>query len=360
MFQHHLNYQTDRINKRTDALTKVVKAQGGVVNKMSGTVSKLESNVTEMQNEMKEMQKNQKDLESRLQDMSNQVVQSKLAKEIADSKLQIIFFKVPYDHKNHHATAKKIKDTIDGCQGNPSINDEVKLTTTKTVTLPGQLKTDPFRIVIATCISENVRKGLFQQLKGKNVLDKGISAAEVFPRKYRNKARDLTKVGNFIRGISNNKVKFKVFIDGFELQLRLKFSENGDFVIQKGWTPPSDDSTSKACTDYGAPNPPHASNKDLNGTPLAESVLKTYAMSVQINSKVEITDDLFTKYKDDIKSAWTGKPQIVENVLPGGEKSLYVTFDTMAHAGEAFTIMNDQKPKYWPEMNSVYMVNFNI
>ena len=156
MFSHFMNHQTDRINKKTDLLTSVVKAQGGVVNKVAGQVSNLETTVTGLQTKVDEMEKSNNELKKQFAEVSNQVAQNKLSKEIEKSKTQIIFFNVPYDHTNHKATAKKIKDIIDGCQDNEEINDDVKSTKTNTVTLPHQKKTDPTRLVTATCVSENV------------------------------------------------------------------------------------------------------------------------------------------------------------------------------------------------------------
>ena len=83
-------------------------------------------------------------------------------------------------------------------------------------------------------------------------------------------------------------------------------------------------------------------------------------MTVQINSKSDITDDLFNTYKTAVENAWSGKPQKVECVHKGGKKSLFVTFDTRTHAGEAFKHINDAKVKYWPEMSNIFMINLNV
>ena len=106
--------------------------------------------------------------------------------------------------------------------------------------------------------------------------------------------------------------------------------------------------------------PPHEKNVGKNGVPLAPSALKAYARSLQINSKTDIKATDFPDYKNSIEAEWQGKPQKVSNVLPGGKKSLYVTFDNAKHACEAFDYIKASKAKYWPQMTTAYMVNFNV
>ena len=360
MFNHFLNHQTKQMNKRTDLLTNVVKAQGGVVNKVAGQVTNLETTVTGLRSKVAEMEKSNNELKQQFAAVSNQVAQNQMLKEIEKSKLQIIFFNVPYDHKNHKATAKKIKDIIDDCKDNEELSDDIKLTKTWTVTLPNQKKTDPLRMVIAACVSENVRKDLIRQLKTPGKLDKGISCAEVYPKDYRDKARDLNRIGNFVRGMSNNTVKFKVLIEGLELQLRFKFTDDGEYVVQKSWSPPLKGETAKACANHGHPHDPHPFNDGKKGTPMTDSVIKLHLCTLQINSKTKITDALFTDYKKAIEDAWSGKPQKVTRVLQGGGKSIFVSFETRKQVTEAFKSITEDKAKYWDEMGNFYMINFNV
>ena len=106
--------------------------------------------------------------------------------------------------------------------------------------------------------------------------------------------------------------------------------------------------------------PPHEKNDGKKGSPLTPTVLKAYARSLQVNSKTDIKDTDFPTYKTSIEDEWSGKAQKVQSVLPGGKKSLFVTFDNMKHACEAFDLIKASKAKYWPEMTTVYMVNFNV
>ena len=199
-----------------------------------------------------------------------------------------------------------------------------------------------------------------RQLKTPGKLDKGISCTEVYPRDYRDKARDLNRIGNFVRGMSDNKIKFKVLIDNFELQLRFKFSEDGEYVVQKSWSPPPKGETAKVCNNHGSPNPPHSFNDGKKGSPMADSVTKQYANVLQINSKTKITEALFTTHKKAIEAAWNGKPQKLVTVLPGGGKSVFVTFESKKQASEAFKEITEGKVKYWNDMGATYMINFNV
>ena len=365
MFRHFLDEQTVRMNAKTEKLTVAVKAQGGVLSSLSGQVKKLENNSTDMQERMKLMEareiEREKKFNEKLSQVASQVSFTKLGNEIARAKVEILFFKVPFNFNNQQQSKDITKGWVESCKDQTDINDDIKNCVYRIIAPKGAKKTDTHRMVKVTCVSEDVKKGLLQQLKKEDKLPEGVSITEVYPKKYRNKARDLNRIGNFIRGISNNVVKFKIIIDNYELQLRLKFTEGGDFIVQKSWTPPQGTETAKACIDYGAPNAPkHDKNEGKNGIPLAPSVLKSYARSLQVNSKTNVTDTDFPSYKSKIESEWQNKDQKVVNVLPGGKKSLYVTFDTHKHACEAFDVIKTSKVKYWPQMTTIYMVNFNV
>ena len=93
---------------------------------------------------------------------------------------------------------------------------------------------------------------------------------------------------------------------------------------------------------------------------MADSVTKQYANVLQINSKTKITEALFTTHKKAIEAAWNGKPQKLVTVLPGGGKSVFVTFESKKQASEAFKEITEGKVKYWNDMGATYMINFNV
>ena len=365
MFRHYLDQQTTRINLKTEKLTVAVKAQGGVLKTLTGQVQKLDNSSDELTKRMKEMEAREIEREKRFNDrlaqLSSEVNLSKLGQDIAKAKREILFFKVPWDPNNKNKSNELVREWVESCKDQEDIKEDIKSCHYKTIHPRNVKKNDPHRMVQVTCLSEDVRKGLLNQLKKENKLSDGVSVTEVYPEKYRNKARDLNRVGSFIRGISNNVVKFKVLIDKYELQLRLKFTEDDDFIIQKSWTPPQGTESAKVCIDYGVPNTPaHEKNDGKKGTPLAPSVFKIYAATIQINSKTEILNTDFPTHKAKIESEWQNKPQKVRNVLPGGKKSLYVTFENQKQASEAFDSIKQSKAKYWPQMTTIYMVNFNV
>ena len=365
LLRHYMNEQTTRLNAKTEKLTNVVKAQGGVLSSLSGQVKKLDNSSVDMQERMKKMEEREVEREKRFNDklsqVTSQVSLSKLGGEIAKSKLEILFFKVPFNSTNKDHSKELVRGWVENCKEQADLVNDIKASQYQTLAPKGTKKTDPHRMVKVTCVSEDIRKELLKQLKKEGVLPEGVSVTEVYPEKFRNKARDLSRIGNFVRGISNNVVKFKVIIDNFELQLRLKFNEDGDFIIQKSWTPPTGSDPPKVCIDYGVPNtPPHTKNVGKKGTPLSPLVLKAYSRSIQINSKTNIENADFPTYKTAIENEWLNKDQKVQDVLPGGKKSLYVTFDSLKHACEAFDLIKASKAKYWPQMTTIYMVNFNV
>ena len=93
---------------------------------------------------------------------------------------------------------------------------------------------------------------------------------------------------------------------------------------------------------------------------MADSVTKQYNHTIQINSKTKITEQLYDTYKAAIESAWTGKQQKITRVGPGGGKSIFVTFENKKQASDAFKAITDGKIKYWDEMSTFYMINFNV